>query len=191
MLYTLSQILYLSEIAIFATAQLQKKKSIYMLLFALSDFLFALHYLCLESFSAVIFVGNETLLLIIIFFIQKYGNNKYTILASSLTITADIVACVLTWSTPFILFPFVATTLTCIGMCSKNIVLTKSFACVSVTCSTIYLFIIQSFVAAVVNSCIVLVTIAGLILSIIEANKQNKLKQYNEQQLKNQTPINI
>ena len=141
MLYVLSQILYVMDIIAFGAAQLQKKKGAYILLFALADFLFCLHYLCLESYSAVVFVANETVLLLIIFFIQKYGNNKFTLLASSLTILADIIVCVFTWSSPFVLFALFATSLTCIGMCSKNIVLTKSFS--PLKRKTIYLIYIN------------------------------------------------
>lgn len=187
MLYVLSQILYISDVIAFAAAQLQKKKSVYILLFALADFLFALHYLCLESYSAVIFVGNETVLLIAIYLIQKFGNNKFTILASAITIIADIIACVLLWSTPLVLFALVATSLTCIGMCSKQIVFSKSLAVVSVICTTTYLYIIHSYVAAVVNTCMIFVSITGLVLSILDYNKHKKLNELNNEQT-TQTP---
>jgi len=186
MLYVLSQILYITDIIAFAAAQMQKKKSTYILLFMLADFLFALHYLCLESYSAVTFVANETVLLLVIYFIQKYGNNKYTLLASALTIAADITACVLMWSTPLVLFALTATTLTCIGMSSRQIVFSKSLAIVSIICTTIYLYIIHSYVAAIINTCMILVAIYGLVVSIINYNNLKKLQEYNTEQLKTQ-----
>ena len=174
LLYVLAQIFFGLNIVAFALTWLQKKKSNMLLLYMLADILFCLHYVCLEKYSATIFVANEALFLLVIYLLQYHGNPKFIPLAVAVTVALDVVACVFTWVDAWTLFPLFATTLAMIGLSIRNIVPSKIVTFVAVTLTMIYLFIIQSIFSACVEAAMVCVAFCGIILSIKHQKKQKE-----------------
>ncbi len=179
MLYVLSQILYVVNVAFFISALLQKKKIWYVIFYMLADTLFALHYMCLEKYSALIFVLNEAVFIFIAYLIEKFGNPKYTYIAAAVVIVADIIAFIFTYTTPLTYFALFATIFACISVSiHNNMVLTKVFVLISIIFTTTYLFIVPSYVGAAFNVANIFIAIAGLIISI-KHHKQQKLEKQN------------
>lgn len=179
MLYVLAQVFFGLCVAIFALTWLQKKKSKMLLLYMTSDIFLCLHYVCMEKFSATIFVANEALLILIIYFLERFDKLKFKPLASGLIILADVIACALMWVDAWALFPLFATTLAIIGMSIKKIVPAKIVAFFAVCLTTTYMFIIHSWFSASVELLMVCVAFAGIIISIVESKKQHKLTKEN------------
>ena len=196
MLFILSQILFFGSVILYITSMLQKKKLFITLCLMGADFCFSMHYLCLEKYSAMIFVVNEMILLLVLYFLQTYYKNdtKITITACVVTIILDIIACAFTFADFIVLFSLFGCIALLVGMCFKNPIIVKSFAVAQVTLITIYLFLIKSTFAGIIEVGLALSTILGLFISIKDYKTKKIIQSFRENPktiLKNKDITNI
>ncbi|MBR1925705.1 MAG: YgjV family protein [Clostridia bacterium] len=182
MLFVLSQILYVGSVLLYTTSMLQKKKILLTLCLMGADFCFSMHFLCLEKHSAMIFVVNEMILLFVLYFLQKYYNNDQTIttIACVFTIIMDIVAFIFTFSEWVVLISLFQCISLLVGLCFRNLIIVKSCAVVQVVLAVIYLFIIGSTLAGIIEIGLALSTILGLFVTIKDYKTKKIIKNFRE-----------
>ena len=182
MLFILSQILYVGSVLLYTTSMLQRKKLFLTLCLMGADFCFSMHFLCLEKYSAMIFVVNEMVLLLVLYFLQTYYKNeqKITITACVATIIADIVACIFTFTEPIVLIVLFECIALLVGMCFKNLIIVKSCASIQVVLAVIYLFVIGSTLAGIIEVGLALSTFLGLFISIKDYKTKKIVQSFRE-----------
>ena len=182
MLFILSQILYVGSVILYTTSMLQRKKLFLTLCLMGADFCFSMHFLCLEKYSAMIFVVNEMILLFALYFLQLYFKNdqKITITACVVTILLDIVACIFTFTEPIVLIVLFECIALLVGMCFKNLIIVKSCATIQVVLAVIYLFVIGSTLAGIIEVGLALSTILGLFISIKDYKTKKIVQSFRE-----------
>jgi len=182
MLFILSQILYVGSVLLYTTSMLQKKKILLTLCLMGADFCFSMHFLCLEKYSAMIFVVNEMILLFALYFLQKYYQNeqKITVIACIFTIILDIIAFIFTFSEWVVLISLFQCISLLIGLCFRNLIIVKSCAVVQVVLAVIYLFVIKSTLAGIIEVGLALSTILGLFVTIKDYKTKKIIKNFRE-----------
>jgi len=168
MVFILSQILVFVSDLFFIISMLNKKKNYLIYYLIVSNILFALHYLCLNAYTGATTIFVDVVYLIIIYFLEKKGKRNYNIFATSGAMILTILISVLTWDNLLSLLPMFAMLTYLTAMMFDNIIIVKSGSLVRNTLNTIYMFLISSYLGAVLGIGLIISTIIGIIMSSVK-----------------------
>lgn len=170
-MYILSQILVFIADGFYVCSMLSKRKSNLVLFLIVSDILFASHYLCLGGFSGAANIFVDVVYLVVIYLLEKYGKDKYNLLATIIAAAISIALTVLTWTSAISLLPMFSMLIYLVGMIFKNVILVKSGALVRNTLNVIYMFLLASYLGAALEICLMISAIVGIVINVKNKNK--------------------
>ena len=173
MSFILAQVMYAMGVLCYISAQFQKKKIWFTLVCGITNVFFALNYVFLDRFGTSIFLLFEIVVLFSLYFFEKYNlKNKWTIILCAVIISLDIIALALTWKDALTLIPFSSTCAFLVSLMFKNVLASKFTMCYCILCSTVYLLLLHSYFSAILQLCLIVFVISGIIVSV----KDNKAK---------------
>ena len=180
-LYILSQVLTGVSALFYVGSMLSKKRLWMVILLICSDFIFGSHYLCLGAYTGGFLVLVDILFLIATFLIEKYGNKKYSYIASIVAMAVAGTVCGLTWAGPISLFPLFSLVAYFVGMFFPQIAINK----IGATCRNIlnicYMILLTSYVGAGIEFVLMTSAIVGAVLDF-RRNKKEKQKELTDKE---------
>lgn len=173
-MYILSQIFVVIADILFVCSMLSKRKINIVLFLCVSDILFATHYLLLGNGltgSAVILL--DAVFLLVLCTLERRNKTKFTLPATIITMFITVVLSLLTWQGALSLFPTFSMLIYLAGMIFTNTVFVKAGVLVRNILNIIYLFILSSYVGAVLEIMLMISAIVGIVLSLRATKKSN------------------
>jgi len=173
-MYILSQVLVGLADIFYVSSMLQKKKISLVFLLLISDILFASHYVCLGAITGGIIIYIDALFLLVTYLLEKFNKHKYTLLAVIITMIATVIVTALTWriNGAISLFPMFSMLVYLFGMIFKNLVFVKSGALLRIVLNIIYMILLTSYLGAVLECCLMISVIIGIIINIKNKKKE-------------------
>lgn len=165
MVYIISQILAVIADISFMLSVLSKKKSRMILFFLINDLLFALHYTLLKAYSGAIAISIEGLFMLFNFLVSERKRSLHVIsyvFAQLLLILTAIFA----FDGFISLLPIIYMSICIFAVTVHGIIFAKASAVIrNILCAT-YLFLITSYVGAIIESSLLIFSLIGLIKSV-------------------------
>lgn len=162
-MYVLSQVFVVISGILFAISYFLKRKWLILLVNIFNNLFFATHFLLLKSFTAAYAVLLVGFFLAAVYFLEKFGKEKFIPTVLIVTLPVLFVISFFTWSGFISLMPIIANLSTLIGTTTKNSLFVKLFYLTSTILNTIFMFIIHSYFGFATNLVIVTVGTVGII----------------------------
>lgn len=176
MIYWLSQVFFVVAVICYFITVLQKDKKHVTFGFFITNIFFGAHYLCLEKYSPLILLSHEIVLLISLFFFEKYNlKHKWTIIACSIIGVLDINAIILTWTETISLMPLSASIAFLIGLSFKDVLYVKSSQVYAASIYIVYLVCIQSYAGIIGQSLLFVMAVCGLVLTLRDRKQKKQI----------------
>lgn len=171
-MYILSQIFVFISAIFFILSVFSKSKIQILFWLIISDIFFATHYLLLGGFTGSYIVFTDILFLIISFILKKHKKEKAMFFVGIIFACASIVIGIFTWQGYISIFPMIGMTNYFVCMSINNLLVNKISLAINNTTNTIYMFLLQSYVGAIVNTVLVICSTIATIQLIIKKKKE-------------------
>ncbi len=170
----LATVLVIIADLVFVLSMLTKKKLLLVILLFVSDIFFACQYLCYDNgLTGALSIVVDIIFLITVYFLQKTKKEKYIWIASSVAIALTITFAIFSWSGAISLLPMFSMIAYLLVMIVNKLYYVKAGCLIRNTLNIIYMFLLSQYVGAILEICLALSSIIGILLSI----KHSKLCQ--------------
>ena len=171
-MYILAQVFMTLNILFFIACFFTKNKTLLFLLQTISSVFFTLQYLCLKAWPGFYSALAELIRVTLFFFYAKYAIKKpiqicTCVVAFVVTLTLTIVY----WEAWYSILPLLGMTAIYLTLYSKYVFVVKIGLLLTVTCSTIYLFLLHSWYSGALE---IVNLIIGLVVLVIEIKKESQ-----------------
>ncbi len=169
----LATILIIIADLLYVVSMLVKKKSGLVLLLLISDIFYACQFLCYDKgLTGALSILVDIIFLITVFFLERYGKDKYILVASSVAIIINIIFGIISWAGAISLLPIFAMTAYFLGMMINELYYVKVGALIRNTCNIIYMLLLSQYVGAVLEICLAVSAVVGIVISIIHEKRK-------------------
>jgi len=172
--YIFSQVLVCIADLSFVFSMLSKSKLKLTIFLLGSDVLFSTHYLLLGAYTGSIIVFIDAAFLIVAFLLQNYNKDNFVSLACFTASVCVTIATILTWSGAISLLPMFAILSYLFAMNFKNLIIVKVGTTIRNVFNIVYVFLIGSYVGALLECCLLINSIVGTILTIKQTKNEQK-----------------
>ena len=175
-LFVLSQIIVVIADCLFVCSMLSKSKLKLTIFLLGSDIMFALHYLCLGALSGFIILCIDAAFLVVAFLLQHFNKDEFLPIVGLIAISLIITSGILTWAGAISLLPVFAISTYMASMMFKNLIVVKIGTTIRNILNVIYIFLLGSFIGAILEFCLLINSIFGTILTVKQYKNDNILQ---------------
>lgn len=172
-MYILSQVFVCISAIFFILSVFSKSKIKILFWLIISDIFFATHYLILGGFTGSYIVLTDILFLITSFFLKKNNKEKAMIYIGIIFACLSIIIGIFTWQGIISIFPMIGMTNYFVCMGINNLFVNKISLAINNTTNTIYMFLLKSYVGAIINAVLVCCSTIATIQLFIKKRKEN------------------
>ncbi len=157
---------------LYALSMLAKNKVILLILFFVSDVVFAFQYLCFNNGeTGALTIVVDILFLVAVFILKKYKKEKYIPIFAGASILITIILAISSWSGTISLLPMFALICYFTGMALSKFYFIKLGAMCRNILNIIYMFILEQYVGAGLEICLAITALIGVVLAIIQKER--------------------
>ncbi len=180
-MYILAQVFMTLNILFFIACFFTKNKTILFLLQAISSLFFTLQYLCLGAWPGFYSAVAELVRVIMFFFFAKYNvKQRFQIITCAVAFVATLILTIVYWEAWYSILPLIGMTAIYLTLYSKKLYIVKIGLLITVTCSTIYLLLLQSYYSFALELINLVIGVVVLIKEIVSYNKNKKVNSNNK-----------
>ncbi len=171
-MYILSQIFVFISAIFFILSVFSKSKIKVLFWLIISDMFFATHYLILGGFTGSYIVLTDILFLIISYFLKKNNHEKKMIYIGILFSCISVIIGIFTWQGIISIFPMIGMANYFVCMSINNLFVNKISLAINNTTNTIYMFLLKSYVGAIINTVLVCCSAIAIIQLFLKTKKE-------------------
>lgn len=172
-MYILSQIFVFISAIFFILSVFSKSKLQVLFWLIISDIFFATHYLILGGFTGSFTVFTDILFLIISYLLKKHNKEKTMPYVGIIFACISITIGIFTWQGYISIFPMIGMTNYFVCMGINNLLVNKISLAINNTTNTIYMFLLKSYVGAIINTVLVICSTIATIQLILKMKKEH------------------
>lgn len=177
MIFWLAEVFFALAVLAYIASMLQKSRKWLLFVLVACDFCFAAYYLFLDCFTAMCFNVFEGVLVICLYFFEKFKkSHTHVVVAASVVWIADVLATIFTWAGPLQIVSFLACSCFLLGLCLRRLLVTKILAMISIALATTYWFCVSTVFNGFVGVCMFAGATAGFVLTLLSELKKKELQ---------------
>ena len=173
-MYILSQVLAVIADLIFIIAVLSKRKSKLVFILFISDVLFSIHYFILHALTGAVAILIDALFMSSAYILERCKKGRYKFVIAILAFAGLVVTGIFAYNGIVSLLPVVYMSICILGVMLNNIIFAKVGALIrNILCAT-YLLLINSYAGAIIETVLMVATLAGIIMWFIEKRRKSQ-----------------